>query len=96
MAKRVQIGTNGKRKAVVPTEGDKRHVIGLRELIINNPILTVDHAHDNLNHYYRCGGYGQHTITCMSRMAYSHSANSTAVYACPYATTDSLIQRVNC
>ena len=31
----------------------------------------------------------------MSRMAYSRSANSTAMYACPYATADSLIQRVN-
>ena len=31
----------------------------------------------------------------MSRMAYSSSANSTAMYACPYATADSLIQRVD-
>ena len=31
----------------------------------------------------------------MSRMAYSHSANSMAVYTCPYATADSLIQRVD-
>ena len=31
----------------------------------------------------------------MSRMAYSHSANSMAMYARPYATADSLIQRVD-
>ena len=31
----------------------------------------------------------------MSRMAYARSANSTAMYACPYATAYSLIQRVN-
>ena len=51
--------------------------------------------HDNLNRYYMPGGYGQHTITRMSRMAYSHSANSTAMYARPYATADSLVQRVD-
>ena len=50
---------------------------------------------NNLNCYYVPGGYGQHTKTRMSRMAYSRSANSTAMYACPYATADSLIQRVN-
>ena len=50
---------------------------------------------DNLNHYYVPGGYGQYTITHMSRMAYSHLANSTAMYARPYATTDYLIQRVD-
>ena len=50
---------------------------------------------DNLNQYYVPGGYGQHTITCMSWMAYSRSANSTAMYARPYATADSLIQRVD-
>ena len=31
----------------------------------------------------------------MSRMAYSRLANSTAMYTCPYATADSLIQRVD-
>ena len=31
----------------------------------------------------------------MSRMVYTHSANSTAMYAGPYATADSLIQRVD-
>ena len=51
--------------------------------------------HDNLNRYYVPGGYGQHTITRMSRMAYARSANSTAMYARPYATADSLIQRVD-
>ena len=50
---------------------------------------------DNLNRYYVPGGYGQRTITRMSWMAYSRSANSTAMYACPYATADSLIQRVD-
>ena len=50
---------------------------------------------DNLNRYYMPGGYGQRTITRMSRMAYACSANSTAMYACPYATADSLIQRVD-
>src|SRR6202000_1216900 len=50
---------------------------------------------NNLNHYYVPGGYGQRTITCMSRMAYTCSANSTAMYARPYTTADSLIQRVN-
>ena len=50
---------------------------------------------DNLNCYYMPGGYGQRTITHMSRMAYSRSANSTAMYARPYGTADSLIQRVN-
>ena len=50
---------------------------------------------DNLNRYYVPGGYGQRTITRMSRMAYSRSANSTAMYARPYATADSLIQRVD-
>ena len=50
---------------------------------------------DNLNHHYVPGGYGQHTITHMSRMAYSRLANSTAMYARPYATADSLIQRVD-
>ena len=50
---------------------------------------------DNLNHYYVPGGYGQHTITRMSRMAYTHSANSTAMYARLYTTVDSLIQRVD-
>ena len=50
---------------------------------------------DNLNCYYVPGGCGQHAITRMSRMAYSRLANSTAMYARPYATTDSLIQRVN-
>ena len=51
--------------------------------------------HNNLNHYYVPGGYGQCTITHMSRMAYSHSAYSMAMYARPYATADSLIQRVD-
>ena len=51
--------------------------------------------HDNLNCYYVPGGYGQRMITCMSRMTYSRLANSMAMYACPYATADSLIQRVN-
>ena len=51
--------------------------------------------HNNLNRYYVPGGYCQCTITCMSRMTYSHSANSTAMYARPYATADSLIQRVD-
>ena len=51
--------------------------------------------HDNLNCYYVPGGYGQHTITRMSQMVYSCLANSTAMYAHPYATADSLIQRVN-
>ena len=50
---------------------------------------------DNLNCYYVPGGYGQRTITHMSRMAYSRSANSTAMYARPYVTADSLIQRVD-
>ena len=49
---------------------------------------------DNLNCYYVPGGYS-HTITCMSRMAYARSANSTAMYTCSYATADSLIQRVD-
>ena len=56
-------------------------------------LLTM--PRDNLNCYYVPGGYGQRTITCMSRMVYSHSANSMAMYACPYATADSLIQRVD-
>ena len=51
--------------------------------------------HNNLNRYYMPGGYSQRTITRMSRMAYARSANSTAMYACPYATADSLIQRVD-
>src|SRR6202000_2234779 len=51
--------------------------------------------HDNLNRYDVPGGYGQRTITCMSWMAYSCSANSMAMYARPYATADSLIQRVD-
>ena len=50
---------------------------------------------NNLNRYYVPGGYGQCTITRMSRMAYSRSANSMAMYACPYTTADSLIQRVD-
>src|ERR1700743_426545 len=50
---------------------------------------------DNLNRYYVPGGYGQRTITRMSRMAYARLANSTAMYARPYATADSLIQRVD-
>ena len=50
---------------------------------------------DNLNHYYLPGSYGQRTITHMSRMAYARSANSTAMYARPYATANSLIQRVD-
>ena len=50
---------------------------------------------DNLNRYYVPGGYGQRTITRMSQMAYARSANSTAMYARPYATADSLIQRVD-
>ena len=50
---------------------------------------------DNLNRYYMPGGYGQCTITRMSRMAYARSANSTAMYARPYTTADSLIQRVD-
>ena len=50
---------------------------------------------DNLNRYYVPGGYGQCTITRMSRMAYARSANSTAMYAHPYATADTLIQRVD-
>ena len=40
-------------------------------------------------------GYSQCTITCMSCMAYAHLANGTAMYAHPYATADSLIQRVD-
>ena len=51
--------------------------------------------HDNLNHYYVPGGYGQCTITRMSWMAYSRLANSMAMYARLYATADSLIQRVD-
>ena len=50
---------------------------------------------NNLNCYYVPGGYGQRTITCMSRMAYSRSANSTAMYTRSYATANSLIQRVD-
>ena len=50
---------------------------------------------DNLNSYYVPGGYSQRTITCMSRMVYTCSANSTAMYARLYATANSLIQRVN-
>ena len=50
---------------------------------------------NNLNRYYLPGGYSQRTITRMSRMAYSRSADSTAMYAHPYATADSLIQRVD-
>ena len=50
---------------------------------------------NNLNRYYMPGGYSQRTITHMSRMAYARSANSTAMYARPYATADSLIQRVD-
>ena len=50
---------------------------------------------NNLNRYYVPGGYGQRTISRMSQVAYSHSANSTAMYARPYATADSLIQRVD-
>ena len=50
---------------------------------------------NNLNHYYVPGGYGQHTITRMSRMAYSHLANSMAMYAHPYTTADSSIQRID-
>ena len=50
---------------------------------------------DNLNCYYVPGGYGQRTITRMSRMAYSCLANSMAMYAHPYTTADSLIQRVD-
>ena len=50
---------------------------------------------DNLNRYYVPGGYSQRTITHMSRMAYAHSANSTAMYTCLYATADSLIERVD-
>ena len=50
---------------------------------------------DNLNRYYVPGGYSQRTITHMSRMAYAHSANSTAMYTCLYATADSLIKRVD-
>ena len=50
---------------------------------------------DNLNRYYVHGGYGQRTITHMSRMAYTRSANSTAMYARPCAMADSLIQRVD-
>ena len=50
---------------------------------------------DNLNRYYVPGGYDQHTITHMSHMAYARLANSTAMYARPYATTNSLIQRVD-
>ena len=50
---------------------------------------------NNLNRYYVPSGYGQRTITHMSRMAYSRSANSMAIYARPYATADSLIQRVD-
>ena len=52
--------------------------------------------HDNLNCYYMPGGYGQCTITRMSRMAYACLANSMAMYAHLYATADSLIQRVDC
>ena len=50
---------------------------------------------DNLNRYYVPGGYGQCTITHMSQMAYTRSANSMAMYARPYTTADSLIQRVD-
>ena len=50
---------------------------------------------NNLNCYYVPGGYGQCTITHMSRMAYSCSANSMAMYAHPYTMADSLIQRVD-
>ena len=50
---------------------------------------------DNLNRYYVPGGYGQRTITRMSCMAYARSANSTPMYARPYATANSLIQRVD-
>ena len=50
---------------------------------------------NNLNRYYVPGGYSQCTITRMSRMAYACLANSTAMYACPYATADSPIQRVD-
>ena len=39
---------------------------------------------DNLNRYYVPGGYGQCTITHMSQMAYTRSANSMAMYARPY------------
>ena len=63
----------------------------LPTLSISYPIMP----RNNLNCYYVPGGYGQRTITCMSRMAYARSANSTAMYARPYATADSLIQRVD-
>ena len=62
------------------------------------PTLSTSYfimPHDNLNRYYMPGGYGQHTITRMSRMAYAHSANSTAMYTRLYATADSLIQRID-
>ena len=90
-----KIGTNGKRSAVALTEVDKRRVMDLRKLITNTSNSLLIMPRDNLNHYYVPGGYGQCTISRMSRMAYSHSANSTAMYARPYATTDSLIQRVD-
>ena len=95
MTKRAQIGTNGKRNAVALTEEDKRRVTGLRELTPTLLFHKLSMPRDNLNRYYMPGGYSKRTITHMSRMAYSCSANSTAMYARPYATADSLIQRVD-
>ena len=44
MAKRAQIGTNGRRNAVVLTEENKRCYQGLEELITPTPILTAQQA----------------------------------------------------
>ena len=90
-----KIGTNGKRSAVALTEVDKRHVMDFRKLITNTPDSLLVMPRDNLNRYYVPGGCSQRAISRMSRMAYSRSANSTAMYARPYATADSLIQRVD-
>ena len=90
-----KIGTNGKRNTVALTKEDKRCVTSLRELTPTLLFHKLSMPRDNLNCYYVPGGYGQRTITCMSRMAYSRSANSTAMYAHPYATADLLIQRVD-
>ena len=90
-----KIGTNGKRNTVAPTKEDKRHVTSLGELTPTLLFHKLSMPRDSLNRYYVPGGYGQRTITHMSRMAYSCSANGTAMYARPYATADSLIQRVD-
>ena len=77
------------------TEVDKRRVMDLRKLITNTSNSLLVMPRDNLNRYYVPGGYGQRAISRMSQMVYSRSANSTAMYARPYATADSLIQRVD-